>query len=80
MCSLYSNLVKAEESLARQKSRVQWLELGDKNSSFFFKSINNNRNRSRIHNIMLPDGNSTHDIAETCNAFVSFQECPWYTS
>ena len=41
---LYNDLLKVEESEKRQKSRVQWLELGDKNSSFFFKCINNNRN------------------------------------
>ena len=56
LCIIYTDLMKMEESEARQKSRVQWLDLGDKNSSFFFKCINNNRNRERIHNILLPSG------------------------
>ena len=69
-CLLYNDLLKVEESEVRQKSRVQWLELGDKNSSFFFKCINNNRNRGRIHNILLPNGERTQNLEATCEAFV----------
>ena len=71
LCKLYTDLVKAEESLARQKARIQWLELGDKNSSFFFKCINNNRNRGRIHNIVLPNGEKSDSMEDTCEAFVN---------
>lgn len=54
-----------------KKSRVQWLELGDKNSNFFFKSINKNSNRGRIHSIVLPNGEKTQNMDETCDAFVT---------
>ena len=67
---LYNDLLKVEESEMRQKTRVQWLEVGDKNSSFFFKCINNNRNRGRIHNILLPNGERTPNLEVTCEAFV----------
>ncbi|GMP97184.1 hypothetical protein CsSME_00045547 [Camellia sinensis var. sinensis] len=35
----YVDLLAVEESLAHQKSRVQWLSQGDNNSRFFFKTI-----------------------------------------
>lgn len=48
----YSDLCKVEESFAKQKSRVQWLSLGDRNSSFFFRSVRNNINRNRISSVV----------------------------
>jgi hypothetical protein len=34
-------LSQVEESFLRQNSQVQWLNLGDRNSSFFFHSVKN---------------------------------------
>lgn len=42
LCKKYIDLCNAEESLAHQKSRIQWLSLKDRNSSFFFRSVRNN--------------------------------------
>ncbi|XP_050123518.1 uncharacterized protein LOC126600867 isoform X2 [Malus sylvestris] len=46
----YVSVLIVEEMFLRQKSRVQWLKAGDKNSSFFFKSISKNRscNKQRV--------------------------------
>ncbi|KAK3193244.1 hypothetical protein Dsin_024554 [Dipteronia sinensis] len=52
----YTTTLKAEEDLLRQKSRIQWLKAGDRNSSYFFKAINGKRNRSKIHTITGDDG------------------------
>ncbi|KAK3221908.1 hypothetical protein Dsin_008933 [Dipteronia sinensis] len=49
LISCYTMTLKAEEDLLRQKSRIQWLKAGDRNSSYFFKAINGKRNRSKIH-------------------------------
>lgn len=43
-----------EESIAKQKSRNQWLQLGDDNTAYFFASIKNrvaqNKSRSPVTN------------------------------
>ncbi|XP_031277640.1 uncharacterized protein LOC116136063 [Pistacia vera] len=44
----FKSLSRDEESLARQKSRVQWLREGDQNTSYFFKCVNGRKNRNRI--------------------------------
>ncbi|KAL7221978.1 hypothetical protein ACSBR1_023830 [Camellia fascicularis] len=52
----YVDLSVVEESLAHQKSRVQWLGLGDRNSSFFFRSVKGNINRGKILKVEMEDG------------------------
>jgi hypothetical protein len=58
----FLTLARAEESFARQKSRIQWLKLGDQCSSCFFKSVSNSRNRNRITSFVLDDGTITQNI------------------
>ena len=41
---LYFDASRIEEDIARQKSRIQWLEGGDKNSKYFHNSIKQRRN------------------------------------
>lgn len=65
-------LARAEESFARQKSRIQWLKLGDQCTSFFFKSVSNNRNRSKITSLVLDDGSTTQDIDAIKSSFVTY--------
>ena len=48
--------IRIEEEILKQKSRVQWLEAGDKNTAFFHHSINNRRNRNRIVSLIQPNG------------------------
>lgn len=42
------NVIGREESIVHQRSRVQWLELGDQNTTYFHKRIANNLNTSKI--------------------------------
>lgn len=65
-------LLKAEESLAKQKSRILWLKLGDQCTSYFFKSVSNIRNRNKISSLVLEDGSLTHDGKEIKSSFVKY--------
>ncbi|KAI8560175.1 hypothetical protein RHMOL_Rhmol04G0235700 [Rhododendron molle] len=64
-------MLRAEESLAKQKSRIQWLKLGDQCTSYFFKSVTNARNRNKITSLVLEDGSITHDIDVIKSNFVN---------
>lgn len=70
----YSKVARYEESEKHQKSRVQWLKLGDSNTSFFHYSIKERRSRNNIstlksqNNILLEDDK---EIAEECIDFFS---------
>ncbi|KAF8388800.1 hypothetical protein HHK36_025480 [Tetracentron sinense] len=47
-----------EESSLRQKSRVQWLQLGDSNSKFFYSTVQSRRAINRISHIVDDQGNA----------------------
>lgn len=72
LCKQYLVLAKAEESFAKQKSRIQWIKLGDQCTSYFFKVINSNRNRNRINCLALPNDSITYDPAEIKTTFIEY--------
>nr|XP_009628486.1 uncharacterized protein LOC104118828 [Nicotiana tomentosiformis] len=45
-----------EESIFRQKSRVQWLQIGDSNIAFFFVNIKNRISQNKIKRVINVDG------------------------
>ncbi|GJV00076.1 protein LAZ1 [Tanacetum coccineum] len=56
-----------EERFLRQKAKIEWLEIGDSNSSYFHKSIKSRNQRSRIDVISTADnvlvmGNCVFDV------------------
>ncbi|XP_031264168.1 uncharacterized protein LOC116122468 [Pistacia vera] len=65
-------LLKDEESLAKQKSRVKWLREGDANTSYFFKSIAGWRNRNKIVSLEIGEDSVTSDQDRIKEEFVSF--------
>ena len=48
---------KQEEILWKQKSQVQWLKEGEKNSKFFHKAMMNHRQHNRIFSLKDSQGN-----------------------
>ncbi|XP_019256470.1 PREDICTED: uncharacterized protein LOC109234883 [Nicotiana attenuata] len=45
-----------EESIYKQKSRNQWLKLGDSNTAFFFASMKNRISHNKIRSLKTNDG------------------------
>jgi exonuclease III len=61
-----------EEILWRQKSRVQWLKEGERNTKFFHKAMTHRRHINRITQLEDDQGNPIRDhdqIAEALNSF-----------
>nr|GEY43156.1 hypothetical protein [Tanacetum cinerariifolium] len=54
----YNEVVKDEENLLAQKAKVEWLNAGDKNSSFFHKVTKGRRSRNRVEVICDENGES----------------------
>ena len=52
----YHELGYAEEGFLKQKSRVQWLKLGDQNTSFFHKAVKARNGRNTIKVITSASG------------------------
>jgi hypothetical protein len=52
----YASTVRVEESFFKQKARIQWLSLGDQNTSYFHKSVNGRQNRNKLLSLTREDG------------------------
>ena len=70
----YGDLSRAEEGFNRQKSRVQWLNLGDQNSKFFFTAMKSFHGRSKVISITKEDGTRVEEDALVRDEIVSFFE------
>ncbi|KAB5512522.1 hypothetical protein DKX38_029550 [Salix brachista] len=53
----FARLIHEEEAILKQRSRIQWLQLGDKNTAFFHKSIVHRQTRNKI--MSLRDGENS---------------------
>ncbi|XP_077228403.1 uncharacterized protein LOC143861362 [Tasmannia lanceolata] len=72
LCADLKIAMDKEENFLRQKSRIQWLNLGDSNSKFFYSSIKSRQNRNNIRAILRADGSSASDPKEIAQIFVAF--------
>ena len=57
----FHDLACAEEGFLKQKSRIQWLKLGDQNTSFFHKAIKSRNARNAIKVIISADRGRIED-------------------
>ena len=63
VCADLEKMILMEEISLRQKSRVLWLKEGDKNSKFFHRIANSNRNRNSIGQLYVDGAVSTNQEA-----------------
>ncbi|XP_026451487.1 uncharacterized protein LOC113351768 [Papaver somniferum] len=66
----YAKIVIYEESMNKQKSRVQWLDLGDSNTHFFHNSLKERRSRNNILTLTSRDGVVLVDDKEIASEFI----------
>ncbi|GJV92530.1 protein LAZ1 [Tanacetum coccineum] len=62
-----------EERFLKQKAKIEWLDVGDSNSTYFHKSIKCRNHRSRVDTI-LNSANVEVTGTDVANAFVSHYE------
>lgn len=63
LCKLFER----EEIMARQRSRVDWLHEGDRNTSFFHARASARRRTNKIKYLLKPDGSKCEDQHEMEN-------------
>lgn len=61
-----------EESIYREKSRVQWLKLGDSNTAYFFASMKERRNQNQIKVLQVENGSIIKGTEEVTTEIVGF--------
>ena len=64
-------LARDEEGYLKQKSRIQWLKLGDQNSKFFHKVVKARNSRNSIKSITLENGCRIEDPSSIKKEFVN---------
>lgn len=57
----FFNLSKVEEDFHKQKTKAQWLYLGDKNTKFFQRSLLHTQIKSKIHWLTNETRKQVHD-------------------
>ncbi|XP_050207478.1 uncharacterized protein LOC126656897 [Mercurialis annua] len=70
-------LLLCEESFLKQKSRIQWLTLGDSNTNFFHNSIKQKRIKNNVSILKLEIGESITDQDEIHKEMTRFYKHPF---
>ena len=65
-------LYHREEIMWRQRSRVQWLSEGDKNSKYFHQRASMRRRKNIVRTLTRQDGQATDDRVEMQNMVDDF--------
>jgi hypothetical protein len=66
------SLLIVEEKLLKQKSRIQWLNLGDGNNSFFHNLVKVRNSSNLIKVLMDNEGNIIYDMQKISNMAANF--------
>ncbi|GJZ02917.1 reverse transcriptase [Tanacetum coccineum] len=65
-------LYAREEIMWRQRSRIQWLKEGDKNTQFFHAQATSRRKRNNLLKLRTEDGRWVNDTNGLCNMVSSY--------
>jgi hypothetical protein len=68
----YVSITKAEEAFLKQKSRNQWLQLGDQNNAVFHRILKGRQVRNSISFLYDELGNKVEDIAQLKSMALEF--------
>lgn len=52
----YYKVCKDEEDFYEQRYKIQWLDLGDQNTKFFYKSLNHRQVRNKLKSLKDESG------------------------
>ncbi|KAH0685676.1 hypothetical protein KY284_016229 [Solanum tuberosum] len=63
---------KIDEDIYKQKSRIQWLKLGDDNNTYFFASIKGRKAQNQINMLTKEDGTVIREVADVTKEAVGF--------
>ena len=66
----FHDRARAEEGFLKQKSRIQWLKLGDQNTNFFHKAVKARNSRKSIKFITMENGCRIDDPATIRQQFL----------
>lgn len=70
----YMELRAAEESFFRQKARVDWLSLGDNNTSYFHQLVKIRRAKCTLKSLITTDGRRVEAYADIAAEAVAFYQ------
>ncbi|KAM0913768.1 hypothetical protein ACQ4PT_011941 [Festuca glaucescens] len=70
LCELFER----EEAMARQRSRVDWLREGDRNTAFFHARATARKKANKIHSLAREDGSRCDDQTEIKGMVQNFYE------
>jgi hypothetical protein len=73
----YVSLTKAEEAFLKQKTRNQWLQLGDQNNSFFHRSLKVQQAKNTITHLWDEQGNRVEDVEQIKQVAKKFISSYW---
>ncbi|KAL3500007.1 hypothetical protein ACH5RR_039100 [Cinchona calisaya] len=68
----YTDILIAEELLAKDKAGIQWIKEGDRNTRFFYGTIKSHQARNRILTLVDSNGLRIEDYEDVEDHAVSF--------
>ncbi|KAL0313774.1 UNVERIFIED_CONTAM: hypothetical protein Scaly_2901600 [Sesamum calycinum] len=69
---VYSEAIKLETSMLKQRAKLRWMKYGDQNSKVFFRKISATRAKQRVFQVTKATGEVLTDKSEVTHEFVSY--------